>query len=103
MTLAFDVNRIVGTATFDGKPVHGLSSVPGGQHPKIYVYVECSGCPLAKAGWARMLGVPPKPDGSFRLYVQSKWTGKSYRASLVGPNEGTTFAPDAVVTVNTPA
>jgi hypothetical protein len=103
LTLSFDVNRIVGTAMLDGKPVHGLSVAPGGVHPRIYVLLDCSGCPLATAGWGRMLSVPPRPDGSFRVYVQTKWTGKTYRASLVGPNAGTTLAPDAVVTVNAPA
>ena len=102
LTLGLDVNRLVGAASLDGKAVHGLSSAPGGVKPKIYVLVDCSGCPLAKSGWGRMLGVAPKPDGSFRLYVQPRWTGTAYRASLVGPNLGTTFAPDASVTVNAP-
>jgi hypothetical protein len=47
-----------------------------------------------------MLGVAPAADGSFRVYVTSKWVGAKYRAEFAGPNSGTTWAPDASVTVS---
>jgi hypothetical protein len=101
LTLAIDPDsHLGGTASFQGKPVHGLSAAPGGKHSKVFVYLDCSGCPIAKAGWGAMLGVAPAADGSFRVYVQSKWVGAKYRAEVAGQNSGTTWAPDASVTVS---
>jgi hypothetical protein len=101
LTLQLDPGaKLSGTATFEGAPVHGLSPSPGGKKPKIYVFLDCFGCPAAKTGWGKMLGVPPAADGSFRVYVQSKWIGSKYRASVAGPNTATTWAPDASVTIN---
>jgi hypothetical protein len=42
-----------------------------------------------------MLGVPPKADGSFSVYLRSSWAGTRYRATVAGPNVGEAFAPDA--------
>jgi hypothetical protein len=100
LTLATEPGaKLSGTAGFQGAPVHGLSSTPGGKRPKIYVFLDCFGCPVAKAGWGRMLGVAPAANGSFRAFVQAKRIGTKYRASLMGPNTGTVWAPDASVTI----
>jgi hypothetical protein len=48
-----------------------------------------------------MLGVAPKADGSFSVFVRPEWKGKRkrkrkrYRALVAGPNLGATLAPDA--------
>jgi hypothetical protein len=46
-----------------------------------------------------MIGVAPKADGSFAVLVRPEWRGRRYRASVAGPNLGTTLAPDAQATV----
>ena len=46
-----------------------------------------------------MLGVPPRSDGSFAVSVRPSWLGKRYRATLAGPNIGSTLAPYAQVVV----
>jgi hypothetical protein len=95
LTLAYDGSNLNGRATFQGKPVTGTSSTLEGKRLRIYVYLDCTGCPGAGAGWKRMLGVAPKADGSFSAFVKPEWKGKRYRALVAGPNIGTTFAPDA--------
>jgi hypothetical protein len=95
LTLAYDGSHLNGRATFHGKPVTGTSPTLEGKKLRIYVYVDCAGCPGSGAGWKRMLGVPPKADGSFSLFVRPEWKGKRYRALVAGPNFGTMLAPDA--------
>jgi hypothetical protein len=95
LTLAYDGSNLNGRATFQGKPVTGTSSTLEGKQLRIYVYLDCAGCPGAGAGWKRMLGVAPKADGSFSVFVKPEWKGKRYRALVAGPNIGTSFAPDA--------
>lgn len=97
LTLAYDGSKLTGTATFQGKPVTGTSPTLEGKQLRIYVYIDCTGCSGAGAAWKRMIGVPPKADGSFSVFVRPEWKGKRYRATLLGPNIGTTFAPDAQV------
>jgi hypothetical protein len=96
LTLATDGVRLTGAASFHGKPVTGRTFTLEGKRPRIYVYLECFACPAAHgAKWARMIGVAPKADGSFAVRLRPEWTGKRYRATVAGPNLGTTFAPDA--------
>ena len=95
LTLAYDGSSLTGSAEFQGKPVTGTTTTLEGKRLKIYVYLDCSGCPGAGAGWKRMLGVAPKPDGSFSVLVRPEWKGRRYRALVAGPNLGATFAPDA--------
>lgn len=95
LTLAYDGTKLTGRAEFQGKPVSGTSATLEGKQLRIYVYLDCTGCPGAGAGWKRMLGVAPKADGSFSAFVRPEWKGKRYRATVLGPNVGTTFAPDA--------
>jgi hypothetical protein len=95
LTLARDGPKLSGRATFQGRPVAGTSTTLEGKRLRIYVYLDCTGCPGAGAGWKRMLGVAPKADGSFSVSVRPEWKGTRYRALVGGPNTGTTLAPDA--------
>jgi hypothetical protein len=98
LTLAYDGSRLSGRAEFQGKPLTGTSPTLEGKRLRIYVYLDCSGCPGAGSGWKRMIGVSPKADGSFAALVRPEWKGTRYRALVLGPNIGTTFAPDAQAT-----
>jgi hypothetical protein len=98
LTLTVNGTHIDGTATFQGKPVTGSSPTPSGTQMRIYVYVECFGCPAAPSAWSPMLGVTPKADGSFQVLLRPAWIGSRYRASVQGPNVGSTLAPDAQAT-----
>ena len=100
LTLAVTGDHLVGKATFNGRPVTGFSPTPGGQPLRIYVYLECFGCPGHAGAWSPMVGVPPKADGSFSVYLRSSWVGKQYRATVVGPNVGGQYAPDAQAVVS---
>ena len=95
MTLALDGTRLTGTAAFHGKPVTGATTTLEGKRPRIYVYLDCLGCPLGGTGWGRMIGVAPKADGTFAVALRPEWTGRQYRATVAGPNVGATLAPDA--------
>jgi hypothetical protein len=99
LTLATNGTHVTGTASFQGKPVTGFTSTLGGRHPRIYVLMDCFSCG-GKPGWTRMLSVPPKADGRFSVYIQPQWKGTRYRASVAGPNLGTTLAPDAQAVVS---
>jgi hypothetical protein len=95
LTLATDGTHLTGKVTFGGHPVTGTSETPAGQAMRIYVYVDCFGCPGAANKWTQLLGVAPKSDGTFSIYLRSSWVGKRYRASVQGPNVGGQMAPDA--------
>jgi hypothetical protein len=96
LELAAARDRVTGSASFQGRPVAGRTFTLEGKRPRIYVYLDCFGCPAAHgAGWGRMLGVAPRADGSFAVRLRPEWTGTRYRATVAGPNAGTTFAPDA--------
>ena len=97
MTLGRDGARLKGTVSFHGKPVHGLSPTLEGRGVKAEVYIDCFGCPGHRHGWMSMLGVAPKADGSFAVYLRPSWTGKRYRATIAGGNFGWALAPDAQV------
>jgi hypothetical protein len=102
LTLASDGVRITGSARFQGRPVTGTTSTLEGKHPRIYAYLDCFGCPAAHGSkWVRMLGIAPKADGSFAVRLRPDWVGKRYRATVAGPNVGTTFAPDARAILST--
>jgi hypothetical protein len=100
LTLAADGKRVTGTVTFDGHPVMGSSPTQAGKEMRAYVYVECFGCPGNRSGWMLMVGVAPKADGSFAVYLRSSWDGKRYRATVAGPNVRGMLAPDAQTVVN---
>lgn len=100
LTLAFDGERLSGRASFQGRPATGRTFTPEGKRPLVYVYLDCFGCPAGSGGWTRMLGVAPEADGSFSVLVRPRWRGERYRATLFGPNLGSTLAPDARAVVS---
>jgi hypothetical protein len=99
LTLATDGTHVTGTATFQGKPVTGFTFTLEGKRPRIYVDLDCFACG-GKPGWTRMTPVAPKADGSFSVFLRPEWAGKRYRATVSGPNIGTTFAPDAQIVIS---
>ncbi len=98
LTLAFDGERLAGAATFQGKPVTGATFTLEGKRPRIFVYLDCLACG-GQPGWTRMIGIAPQADGSFGVALRPAWAGKRYRATVAGPNIGTTFAPDVQVVI----
>jgi hypothetical protein len=96
LTLVISGDRLVGRATFGGRPVTGFTTSPAGRRMRINVYLDCAGCPGASE-WKRMIGVAPRADGSFSVSIRPAWAGSRYRATVAGPNRGTTRAPDARV------
>lgn len=99
--IALQVNgdRLEGRATFNGKGVSGRSYTLEGKRPKIYVYLDY----FAGGTWRRMLGVAPKPDGRFSAFIRPAWQAASrYRATVLGPNIGSSFAPDAETIIPAP-
>jgi hypothetical protein len=95
LTLAVSGDRLVGRATFGGRPVSGFTTSPAGRRLRINVYLDCAGCAGAGSGWKRMLGVAPRADGSFSASIRPEWSGTRYRATVAGPNRGAARAPDA--------
>jgi hypothetical protein len=95
ITLAIAGDHLIGTVTFAGKPVSGSSPTLAGRSSRVYVDIECLGCPGATTTWQLIVGVPPKPDGTFRVYLRQSWVGSKYRATVQGPNIGGQLAPDA--------
>jgi hypothetical protein len=96
--LASDGERIVGRATFNGRGVSGRTYTLEGKRPRIYVYLDY----FAGGTWRRMLGVAPKPDGSFSAFLRPAWQATRYRATLPGPNIGVNLAPDAETMISAP-
>lgn len=90
-----DGQHLNGTATFQGRPVTGASPTPAGRRVRHYAYVDCFAC-AGSTSWKRLLGIAPRTDGSFRLFLRPEWQTKRYRVTIAGPNAGTTYAPDAV-------
>ena len=88
--LALNGTRLIGRATFQGRPVTGKTFTLEGKRPRIYVYLD-----YWTGAWHRMLGVAPKADGTFSVLIRPGWKGSLYRATVAGPNFGSTLAPDA--------
>jgi hypothetical protein len=102
LTLVDDGTHLTGTTTFQGRPVTGYSSTLAGTRSRDYVFLECFGCPAARSAWTLMLGVAPKADGSFSVALRPSWTGRRYRATMLGPNVGGQLAPAARLTIDAP-
>jgi hypothetical protein len=100
LTLTVSEGALSGRVTFAGRPVFGFTTTPTGRRVRINVYLDCAGCPGARGGWKRMLGIAPRSDGTFRASIRPEWTGRSYRATVAGPNRGAVRAPDARVVVS---
>jgi hypothetical protein len=94
----FDVLR--GRATFHGRPVTGKYRTNGGALISEAAQFDCFACAAAGGmNWFRFNGVATQADGSFGSGLKAAWLGSRYRASIVGPNSGSTLAPDAAVSV----
>jgi hypothetical protein len=97
--LTVDGDRLAGRATFNGRGVSGRTYTLEGKRPAIYVFLDY----FAGGAWHRMLGVAPKPNGSFSAFLRPAWQQASrYRATVHGPNVGSSFAPDAETVVPAP-
>jgi hypothetical protein len=95
LTASVENTRIVGTIAFAGAPVTGSSKTPEGKSMRIVAYVD--GYRATK--WERLIGVSPKGDGSFALFLRPAWQAAKYRITVAGPNRGTQLAPDAQANV----
>jgi hypothetical protein len=102
LTFVDDGTHLTGTTTFHGRPVTGYSSTLAGKRTRIYVYLECFGCPGARSAWTLMLGVAPKANGSFSVALRPSWAGRRYRATALGPNVAGQLAPGARITLDAP-
>jgi hypothetical protein len=97
---AATADRLDGRVTFQGRGIHGYTPTPEGRRIRVYAYVDCFGCPAARAAWRRLIAVAPRgPDGTFTLALTPDRQGLRYRISVPGPQLGTTYAPDASTVV----
>jgi hypothetical protein len=87
--------RIMGRASFHGRPIYGFSNTPAGVPLDKFgrnVYLDT----FRYGKWRRMMGIlTHRYDGSYSLWIRKYWRGKRYRAAISGPNWGWTLAPDA--------
>lgn len=91
--------RITGKATFAGRGVFGTSPTTAGTAVTHFAWVDCWRCSGAR-GWKRLLGVRLRgPGGTFALALRPAWRAQRYRVTVLGPNRGADYAPDAVVVV----
>jgi hypothetical protein len=89
LRLVLDGERLTGTS-----PYRGSSTTLEGKRVRVYVYLDV----YAANGWKRMLGVSPKADGTFAVFLRPEWAGKRYRATVAGPG----YAPDMQVEIAAP-
>jgi hypothetical protein len=88
-----------GRVTVAGKPIPIRSRVPGGMFQREYVYLD----QRIAGQWKILGGVAVKRNGSYqRVVYLAGPTGSRFRASVAGPNVGTTYAPDQVVEIPPP-
>jgi len=90
--------RVTGTAKFGGRGVPTTSRTPEGKVLRQYAYLDS----LVGGRWHRVGGTVTRTNGSFRRLVSGGDVGKRYRVLVVGPNVGTTYAPDAASVANAP-
>jgi hypothetical protein len=64
--------------------------------------LECFAC-RGRSGWTWFNSVRTQADGAFGATVPHDAHVQRYRASIVGPNIGTTLAPDASAVAVAPA
>jgi hypothetical protein len=92
------LRRLTGTASFQGRGIHGTSPTTAGTPVRHYAFVDCLGC--KGAGWSRLIGLRlAPPRGAFALLLRPAWAAPRYRVTVAGPNRGWTYAPDASVVV----
>ena len=92
--------RLQGRATFHGRPVTGFWRTLEGTPIRHAAVLECFAC-LGSAGWAWFNSVRTRAGGTFAATVPPRALAPRYRATVVGPNIGTTLAPDANAVVAT--
>jgi hypothetical protein len=96
---ALEGERISGTATFAGRGVYGTSPTTAGTAVTHFAFVDCWRCEGA-GGWKRLLGVRLRgPNGTFASALRPAWRSSRYRVTVLGPNRGADYAPDAVVVI----
>jgi hypothetical protein len=83
---------LTGQAFALGKHVPTTSRTPEGKVQRVYVYLDA----LRGGSWTRIGGAPVASDGTFRRLVAPRQAGSSFRASIPGPNVGSTYAPDGM-------
>jgi hypothetical protein len=87
--------RVVGRASFHGKPIYGFSNTPAGVPLDRFgrnVYLDT----FRDGRWKRMMGIlTHRYDGRYSLWIRKYWRGRRYRGTISGPNRGWTIAPDA--------
>ena len=83
-----------GRATFAGRPVTGFWRTNAGTPVRHVAFVQCFGC-QRRGAWTTVTGKRTLANGTFALTIAPRWQGPRYRATIVGPNRGTTYAPDA--------
>jgi len=87
---------LAGRATFHGRPVSGSYRTNGGALISLAAQLDCFACPAAHGRtWFRFNGVKTRSGGTFGSGLKAVWMGTRFRATIVGPNSGTTLAPDA--------
>ena len=96
--LAVDGQRLTGSVSNQGRPLTGFTTTLEGKRVRIYAFLDCFGCPAARHGWSRMIGVAPKADGTFAVLLRPEWMGRRYRATVAGPSS----APDAQAEIAAP-
>jgi hypothetical protein len=90
-----------GRATFHGRAVTGFWRTLEGVRIRHATVLECFAC-RGRSGWTWFNSVRTQSDGTFGATVPHDAHVERYRASIVGPNIGTTLAPDATRTVSAP-
>ena len=83
-----------GRATFHGRAVTGFWRTLEGTPIRHAAVLECSPC-YGRKGWSWFNSVRTTSDGRFGATVPPAALAERYRASIVGPNVGSTLAPDA--------
>ena len=83
-----------GRVTFHGRPVSGYWRTLEGTPIRHTAVFECFAC-LGKPGWTWFDARPTRSNGTFAMTVAPRAIASRYRATMPGPNIGSTLAPDA--------
>ena len=92
---------LTGRATFHGRGVTGAWRTLEGDPVPHAAVLECFAC-MGKPGWSWFNSVRMRSGGKFGANVPLRARSRRYRATVVGPNIGTTLAPDASAAVAAP-
>ncbi len=92
--------KLTGQAAYAGQGVFGTSPTTAGTQIRHFALVDCDRCPGAP-GWSRLISVPlAGPRGTYSVTLFPRRQGARYRVSVIGPNRGWAYAPDATVVVS---